>query len=146
MAATRDEQGPSEECLDGLAARSLGHVVEYAPAVTRAIARTAALLRDGDIAAANDLYAQLLDALSVLVFTVESAAGYLGSEGQALRAPGAGMLAGLGELEAAQRREDWIHVADVLQHVIAPIVARWSADAIQLVSANPAPDGGAVRG
>ncbi len=109
-----------------LARSSLDRSREYADRVRGAVVRTAELFREGRSEDANHLYADALDALTVLVFAITSAGRQLGSEGEPLHEVEAELNPWLGELLEAQKVRDWVRVADYLEYEIDPILADWN--------------------
>jgi hypothetical protein len=112
---------------------SLAHASSYAQNVGSATDRVAELLRTSRIEEANDLFAQALDALNVLVFTIDSATHLLDAEIQT-QCPAAQheAQAWVTRLTEAQQNQDWIRVADVLEFDVRPSLDAWS-DAIQAI-------------
>ncbi|MDJ0865257.1 MAG: hypothetical protein QNK03_04045 [Myxococcota bacterium] len=109
-----------EIALDGLESAA-----DYAFAVSRSLARTAELLREGSIEAANDLYAMALDALAVLVHAIQASARALPDECERLAELCAELDPWLLGLEDAHRSRDWVTIADVLEHEVAARVLAW---------------------
>lgn len=109
-----------------VALASLDSSAGYLTRVREALDRAAALLRSGDVAAANRLYADILDALGVLVFSLGAAAATLGKDGEPLGSVGAEASPLLSSLVEAQGRRDWVRVADSLEHEVSPLLESWS--------------------
>lgn len=109
-----------------VAAAGLESAAAYLPNVASSARRTALLLRGGEIQRANGLYAHLLDALAVLAFLLRAAAREVGPAGEGLSEVEAESGAVLTRLLVAQQRQDWIAVADGLEHEVSPLLGRWS--------------------
>jgi hypothetical protein len=112
---------PAAIARDGLA-----HSREYAGRVGEALSTTAELFREGRVEEANHLYADVLDALSVLVYAVDAAGRQLGDAGSPLDGLQRELRPWLDELLDAQSGRDWVRVADYLEYEMAPLVADWS--------------------
>ena len=118
---------------------NLAHARAYAENVRRATERVASLLRAARVEEANDLFAHTLDALNVLVITIDAAAGLLGDEPVgALPSARAEADAWVGTLFDAQETQDWIRVADILEYDVSPSLERWSR-ALREVAGASAP-------
>ena len=106
---------------------SLAHARSYAQNVGSATDRVAELLRTSRIQEANELFAQALDALNVLVFTIDTATHLLGAEAKT-QCPDAQSeaQAWVTRLADAQQNQDWIRVADVLEFDVRPSLDAWS--------------------
>jgi len=126
---------PAAVALDGLASAR-----EYAGRVRAALRRTGELFREGRVEDANHLYADVLDALSVLVFAAVSAGQQLGERGAPLHDLEAQVRPWLAELLDAQGVHDWVRVADYLEYELDPILADWERrmDAVRGGAAPPA--------
>ncbi len=109
-----------------IALSSLSSSREYTDRVREALGRTAGLLREGQVEAANQLYADAIDALSVLVYAISTAGQQLGEEASPLHHIEAEVQPWLGELVDAQSTRDWVRVADYLEYEMEPILADWA--------------------
>ena len=120
--AIHDQREPRDI---GLA--SLGHAQDYATNVSEVTGRVVDHFRNTRLEEANQLLAQVLDAIHVLVFTIDSASHVL--EGDlAERCPDASAdsEAWIARLLEAQENRDWIRVADVLEYDVRRSLDGWS--------------------
>ncbi len=108
-----------------VALATLASADEYLGRIREALAQTSSLLRGGKIEQGNRLYADLLDALSVLVFAVASAGQQLGDAGRTLHEIESDLQPWLDALLDAQKLRDWVRVADYLEYEIDPIMGDW---------------------
>jgi hypothetical protein len=121
-AAAKDDRSPREIGLS-----SLSHARSYAKNVAEVTDRVAELLRSARIEEANDLFAQALDALNVLVFTIDSSTRLLDPEPAALcPAAQSDSETWVAHLIEAQENQDWVRVADVLEYDVRPSLDAWS--------------------
>jgi len=111
---------------DELARTSLAYAADYCDPVCAAIAETAEHLRAGRSAEGLSLYAQLLDALTVLVETLAAAGAALDAPTPFLEEAGRELQPWLEALLEAQGKDDRLLIADYLEYEIAPVVSGWS--------------------
>lgn len=109
----------------GVALSALGSSIDYLPRVRAALARTVSLLRSGRIEEGNQLYAQLLDALGVVVYAISAAASQIGPAARSLEGVSAEAEECVEQLLVAQERRDWIRVADALEYEMDLCLVRW---------------------
>jgi hypothetical protein len=108
---------------DGVARDALESAADYAPGLAAAIARAAALLREGELARAHALWADACEALDVLVHALAGIGAALPGAREALAAIGAELAAPLAAAADAHARGDWLGLADVLEYEIGARVA-----------------------
>jgi len=108
-----------------IALSSLSSSRDYTDRVREAFQRTAGLLREGKVEDANQLYADAIDALSVLVYALSIAGQQLGEPAERLCGVQAEVDPWLDELLDAQQVRDWVRVADCLEYEVEPILADW---------------------
>lgn len=117
------------ECIDvqsapvsEVARQSLASAGEYAERVQDALCHTAELMRSDRPEVANEHFAEAIDGMSVLLFTLQAAAQHLGPEAQPVEEIGLRVQPWLDALAEAQLAQDWIRVADYLEYEIAPVL------------------------
>lgn len=110
-----------------IAVSSLGHARTYLENVRRAVEQVVNLARRSRFDEASELYAQALDALNVLVFTLTAAAAQLGPAGAALTGVDAECEQWTLTLLDAQTHQDWTALADCLEHDVSPELVDWDA-------------------
>ncbi len=108
-----------------VALESLEGAREYSQPVENGLLEAAGLLRSGRMEEANALFADLMDALSVLVFAFSAAGAQLGAAGSRLAGAGDELRPWSEALLEAQQQSDWVLVADYLEFEIAPLVSGW---------------------
>ena len=108
-----------------IALSSLSSSRDYTDRVREAFQRTASLLREGKVEDANQLYADAIDALSVLVYAISTAGQQLGETAEPLCYVQAEVHPWLDGLLQAQQIRDWVRVADYLEYEVEPILADW---------------------
>lgn len=119
--------GEPSRSPEQIAVSSLGHARTYLENVRRAVEQVVDLARRSRFDEASELYAQALDALNVLVFTLTAAAAQLGPAGAALTGVDAECEQWTRSLLDAQNHQDWIALADCLEHEVSPELAEWDA-------------------
>ncbi len=105
-----------------VARQSLASAGEYAEKVKDALRHTAELMRSDRPEVANEHFAEAIDGMSVLFFTLQAAAQHLGPEARPVEEIGARVQPWLDALTEAQIAQDWIRVADYLEYEIAPVL------------------------
>ncbi len=129
--AVEDPRPPREIGLS-----SLAHARDYACRVSDVTDRVVEGLRSARIEEANELLAQVLDAIHVLVFTIDRATRLL-EAADAERCPTArhDCEAWIDRLVEAQQDQDWIRLADVLEYDVSPSLEHWSRALRQVAGA-----------
>ncbi len=105
--------------LDGLAS-----ACEYATRVRVALCETAELMRSDRPEVANEHFAEAIDGMTILFFTLEAASRTLGESASSIQQIGGQIEPWLDAVVQAQEAQDWIRVADYLEYEIAPILDR----------------------
>lgn len=108
-----------------LACDGLESAASYAEAIRAAFLRVAELLRVGQVKRASGLQAEVLDALGVLLFAIGRATDAIGAAAEPLRGLERELEEPFAELVGAHERGDWIGVADLLEHEVAPSLCAW---------------------
>lgn len=108
-----------EVALQGLASAGA-----YADRVRLALCETADLMRADRPEVANEHFAEAIDGMSVLFFTLEAASQQLGAVAEPVQTIGAEIQPWLDAVLKAQEAQDWVRVADYLEYEIAPILER----------------------
>lgn len=117
-----DERSPREIGLS-----SLAYARDYARSVADVTARVAEQLRSARIEEANELFAQVLDAIHVLVFTIDSSSGLLGApEAESCPTARSDSELWIDRMIEAQEHQDWIRLADVLEYDVRRSLEEWS--------------------
>lgn len=114
---------------------ALGFLENYQPTLatlSMAIEKVAELFRVGDEQAANEEYLQFLEALEILLETLQRSTDTLGLDMESIRVDGVTAQQRLerlssltGEMLAAQEQDDWVLLADLLQYDMKPEVTAW---------------------
>ena len=127
--AARDERPPRE-----IGISSLGHARDYARNVADVTDRVVERLRGARIEEANELLAQVLDAIHVLVFTIDHASRLLDPD-EAARCPQARLdsEAWVARLSQAQENQDWIRLADVLEYEVGESLRGWAESIVAMI-------------
>ena len=102
--------------------KSLASAGEYADRVRDALLETAQLMRADRPEVASEFFVEAIDAMSVLLFTLQAAAEHLGPEAQPVEEIGIRVQPWLDSVADAQQAQDWIRVADYLEYEIAPVL------------------------
>ncbi len=118
--ASRQSASTRDVALSALESSS-----QYLPNVRVAVERTAGLLRAGRIEEGNRIYAQLLDALGVLVFAMSAAGEQLREVGAPLGSASREARESVDGLLEAQQRCDWVRIADRLEYEVVPLLGVW---------------------
>ncbi|MCP3983665.1 MAG: hypothetical protein GY723_04710 [bacterium] len=105
-----------------VARQSLASAGEYADRVREALFKTAQLMRTDRPEVANDSFIDTIDAMSILLFTLQAASQHLGPEANSVEEITAKVQPWLDALADAQQAQDWIRVADYLEYEIAPVL------------------------
>lgn len=105
-----------------VARKSLVSAGEYAERVQEALCHTAELLRSERPEVANEYFAEAIDGMSVLLFTLQAAAEQLGPVARSVEEIGTRVQPWLDALAEAQLAQDWIRMADYLEYEIAPVL------------------------
>ena len=130
--AVEDPRSPSE-----IGFSSLAHARDYARSVSDVTDRVVERLRSARIEEANELLAQVFDAIHVLVYTIDSSTRLL-EDAVAERCPPARADAErwVDRLIEAHEDQDWIRLADVLEYDVRSSIVGWS-DAIAAMPEVP---------
>lgn len=115
---------------------ALGFLQNFPPTLAtlaEAIEKVAELFRIGDEQTANEEYLQFLEALEILLETLQQSSDALGLDMERIHADGVSAqhrlerLAGLTtEMLAAQEQDDWVLLADLLQYDLKPEMNAWA--------------------
>lgn len=108
-----------------VARESLDSSADYAGLVRDALSETAQLLRAGRIEDGNRLFADVLDALNVLVFAVTSAGRVLRADAELLHELEPELRPWLEAASDALEQRDWLRLADTLEYELRPRLAEW---------------------
>ena len=105
-----------------LALQSLDSAAAYAGEVGKALTETAELMRASRPEVANEQFAEVIDAMSVLFFALDAAARQLGEEAVGIESIGERIQPWLDQILEAQQTQDWIRVADYLEYEVGPVI------------------------
>lgn len=108
-----------------VALESLDSCLDYAAELERALLTTAAYLRSGKIVEANELFANIADAISVFLFAISVSDSALGGGDEELHGMEEELQPWLDELIDAQSERDWVRIADYAEFELAELVAEW---------------------
>lgn len=115
--------------LREVALDSLESAGGYALQVRDALQEVAGGMREGRADEVDATWKAATDALHVLAFTLEAAAGALGERADTLRRFGRDLEPWVEGVIEAQARSDWIRLADLLEYEVAPRLAEIPEDA-----------------
>lgn len=110
-----------------VAGDALASAAAYAPAVSAALARAASLLRTGEVARGQALWADACAALDVLLHALAAVAASLPEADALPEAAASALREPLVAAAAAAERGDWLALADGLEHELAARVATLAA-------------------
>lgn len=116
------ESRPTRE----IALSSLQHSSEYVAAVRDAVDRVVDLFRRGRSKEANELLAQVSDALGVLVAAISGVASAMPQRSKNLLDPMGELLHWLDQVLEGQTNGDWVQVADILEYEVDPRLDDWA--------------------
>lgn len=105
-----------------VARHALDRVAGYAPEVEGALVGAAARFRAGEVEEGEAVFGEALDALTVVVWVLGTAAECLGGAEEPLRGLAPALEPWIAELEAARAAGDVVRLADCLEHELAPRV------------------------
>ncbi len=117
------ESRPTRE----IALSSLQHSSEYIAAVRDAVDRVVDLFRRGRSKEANELLAQVSDALGVLVAAISGVASAMPQRSEELLDPMSELIRWLEQVLEGQSDGDWVHVADLLEYEVDPRLGDWAS-------------------
>ncbi len=116
------ESRPTRE----IALSSLQHSSEYVAAVRDAVDRVVDLFRRGRSKEANELLAQVSDALGVLVAAISGVASAMPQRSKNLLDPVGELVHWLDQVLEGQTNGDWVQVADILEYEVDPRLDDWA--------------------
>ena len=108
-----------------IASDGLESAAEYARRIAEAFSKMASLLRDGEIARAQLLCRDCLDAVGVLMEAVRCSSSALGATAAPLEALAPELEHALAAMEPCFAATDWVGLADCVEYEVAAVIARW---------------------
>lgn len=131
-------QGITRLEIETITARdlALAFLENYQPTLATlalAIEKVAELFRVGDERTANEEYLQFLEALEILLETLQRSSDALGLDMEYISCDGVSAQNRLerlslltGEMLSAQEQDDWVLLADLLQYDLKPELKAWA--------------------